>query len=164
MRVVDVSPRNDWTAVRVWHEPTRQLGQSVYPTYGFVLPEGESPRGRIIEVANSGAEAGAQTAQAAKRFSVAPTGRSSRQDAATKPAPAKTKIINASLSGETAAPATSARTKTVTVTPRRKPNTTAVTAPKAAPAAKKEAVASAEKLRKQKPAKTDAGQVAEASR
>lgn len=41
MRVVDVSPRNDWTAVRVWHEPSDQLGLRVYTTYGFILPEGE---------------------------------------------------------------------------------------------------------------------------
>jgi surface antigen len=36
--VVDVSPANDWTAVRVWYEPVHQLGRTVYPTYGFILP------------------------------------------------------------------------------------------------------------------------------
>lgn len=49
MQVVDVSPANDWSAVRVWHEPTDQLGQRVYPTYGFILPEGESSGPRIIQ-------------------------------------------------------------------------------------------------------------------
>ena len=34
--VVDVSPDNDWTAVRVWWEPAGQLGSSVYPTFGFI--------------------------------------------------------------------------------------------------------------------------------
>ena len=36
--VVDVSPGNDWTAVRVWWEPSRSLGASPYPTYGFIVP------------------------------------------------------------------------------------------------------------------------------
>lgn len=41
MTVVDVSPNNDWSEVRVWNEPSDTLGNSVYPTYGFVLPETE---------------------------------------------------------------------------------------------------------------------------
>lgn len=36
--VVDVSPGNDWTTVRVWWEPSRSLGTSTYPTYGFIAP------------------------------------------------------------------------------------------------------------------------------
>lgn len=44
MRVIDVSASNDWSMVRVWHEPTGQLGQRVYPTYGFILPEGAKAR------------------------------------------------------------------------------------------------------------------------
>jgi surface antigen len=36
--VVDVSPDNDWTAVRVWYEPAHALGRTIYPTYGFILP------------------------------------------------------------------------------------------------------------------------------
>ncbi|NHN87769.1 CHAP domain-containing protein [Acetobacter conturbans] len=36
--VVDVSPRNDWTRVRVWWSPTDTMGRTVYPTYGFILP------------------------------------------------------------------------------------------------------------------------------
>ena len=36
--VVDVSAGNDWTQVRVWYEPAHALGRSVYPTYGFILP------------------------------------------------------------------------------------------------------------------------------
>ena len=34
--MMDVSPRNDWTQVRVWHEASGELGQRVYPTYGFI--------------------------------------------------------------------------------------------------------------------------------
>jgi hypothetical protein len=36
--VVDVSQANDWTQVRVWYEPVHALGNTVYPTYGFILP------------------------------------------------------------------------------------------------------------------------------
>lgn len=57
MQVVDVSPANDWSAVRVWHEPTAQLGQRVYPTYGFILPEGASSGPRIIQAAHHGDKA-----------------------------------------------------------------------------------------------------------
>lgn len=34
--VVDVSPGNDWTVVRVWWQPSHALGATAYPTYGFV--------------------------------------------------------------------------------------------------------------------------------
>lgn len=37
--VVDVSPDNNWTEVRVWYEPAHALGRTVYPTYGFILPD-----------------------------------------------------------------------------------------------------------------------------
>lgn len=39
MRIVDVSPGNDWSRVRVWHPPTDSLGIRHYPTYGFIYPE-----------------------------------------------------------------------------------------------------------------------------
>jgi len=44
-KVVDVSPCNDWTAVRVWYEPAHALGARVYPTYGFIRPD-ESTKAR----------------------------------------------------------------------------------------------------------------------
>ncbi len=42
--VVDVSGANDWTAVRVWWEPSGLLGTTIYPTFGFVAPEPDSSR------------------------------------------------------------------------------------------------------------------------
>lgn len=36
--VVDVSPGNDWSAVRVWWAPSLALGRTAYPTYGFIAP------------------------------------------------------------------------------------------------------------------------------
>lgn len=34
--VVDVSPGNDWTSVRVWWAPVNALGSTIYFTYGFI--------------------------------------------------------------------------------------------------------------------------------
>ena len=34
--VVDVSPNNDWSLVRVWYPPSSALGQTNFPTFGFV--------------------------------------------------------------------------------------------------------------------------------
>lgn len=36
--IIDVSPDNDWSAVRVWYTPGGQWGKSVYPVYGFIHP------------------------------------------------------------------------------------------------------------------------------
>jgi surface antigen len=36
VRVLDVSPMNDWSEVRVWYAPSDSYGQRVYPTYGFI--------------------------------------------------------------------------------------------------------------------------------
>ncbi|MBP2294837.1 CHAP domain-containing protein [Azospirillum rugosum] len=87
MRVVDVSARNDWSAVRVWHEPSDQLGLRVYTTYGFILPEGEAPRGRTLDANDSGIDTG---------FTVAPHGRG-------KPASAGPRLLEASLKGRAVA-------------------------------------------------------------
>jgi surface antigen len=38
--VIDVSPRNDWTEVRVWHAPAADYGSRVYRTDGFVFRPG----------------------------------------------------------------------------------------------------------------------------
>lgn len=34
--VIDVSPKNDWSAVRVWYSAIDDHGQTVYPLYGFI--------------------------------------------------------------------------------------------------------------------------------
>jgi surface antigen len=36
VEVVDVSPANDWSRVRVWWAPHQGLGTTNYPTYGFI--------------------------------------------------------------------------------------------------------------------------------
>ncbi len=37
--VIDVSPDNDWTLVRVWWPPVGAIGVSDYPAYGFIRPD-----------------------------------------------------------------------------------------------------------------------------
>jgi surface antigen len=36
VRAVDVSPRNDWSEVRVWFDPLRGLGSTHWPVEGFI--------------------------------------------------------------------------------------------------------------------------------
>lgn len=36
VKVVDVSPANDWSRVRVWWAPSQDLGTTAYPTFGFI--------------------------------------------------------------------------------------------------------------------------------
>jgi surface antigen len=40
VRVVDVSDAGDWSKVRVWYAPLRDLGGSTYPLYGFIYNKG----------------------------------------------------------------------------------------------------------------------------
>ncbi|WP_247872087.1 CHAP domain-containing protein [Azospirillum sp. TSO35-2] len=105
MKVVDVSKNNDWSAVRVWHEPTEQLGLRVYTAYGFILPEGEedsqSRSSRTLDAGDRGMDRG---------FTVSPKGRGA--------APASPRIVEASLHPQKAL--------SVTV-PGRKPQTLAPT-------------------------------------
>jgi len=37
--VIDVSPQGDWSEVKVWYDPNRDLGGSTYPTHGFIYPD-----------------------------------------------------------------------------------------------------------------------------
>jgi surface antigen len=37
--VIDVSPANDWTMVRVWWPPADAMGVTDYPAYGFIRPD-----------------------------------------------------------------------------------------------------------------------------
>ncbi|WP_241911544.1 CHAP domain-containing protein [Telmatospirillum siberiense] len=48
MPVIDISPDNDWTMVRVWWPPIGQLGSGHFPTWGFITPEHPSTRERLI--------------------------------------------------------------------------------------------------------------------
>ncbi len=37
--VIDVSPAGDWSEVKVWYDPSRDLGTTTYPTYGFIYQD-----------------------------------------------------------------------------------------------------------------------------
>ena len=49
--IVDVSPRGDWSQVKVWYGPSRDLGTTVYPTYGFIYKAAKDAATRIAAVA-----------------------------------------------------------------------------------------------------------------
>jgi surface antigen len=55
--VIDVSPAGDWSVVKVWYDPVRDLGGTTYPTYGFIYPDAASKR-----MASSGLAAAENTA------------------------------------------------------------------------------------------------------
>ncbi|MDW8442974.1 MAG: CHAP domain-containing protein [Acetobacteraceae bacterium] len=58
--IVDVSARNDWTLVRVWHPPTDRLGATAFPTWGFILPPvRRNPEEIAAEVPRAARAAGA---------------------------------------------------------------------------------------------------------
>ena len=38
VKVIDVSPENDWSEVRVWYAPIQAIGGSVWPVQGFIYP------------------------------------------------------------------------------------------------------------------------------
>ena len=42
VEVMDVSPANDWSKVRVWYAPVADLGTAAYPTNGFIY--GQAPK------------------------------------------------------------------------------------------------------------------------
>ena len=37
--VIDVSASGDWSLVKVWYDPNRDLGGSTYSTHGFIYPD-----------------------------------------------------------------------------------------------------------------------------
>ena len=43
VRVIDVSPENNWSEVRVWYAPIQAIGGSVWPVQGFIYP-GKPPK------------------------------------------------------------------------------------------------------------------------
>ncbi|MES2035855.1 MAG: CHAP domain-containing protein [Pseudomonadota bacterium] len=42
--VIDVSPMGDWSMVKVWYDPIRDIGTSVYPTHGFIYQNAQAQR------------------------------------------------------------------------------------------------------------------------
>ena len=62
--MIDVSTQGDWSAVKVWYDPVRDLGGSTYPTFGFIYQDASATRyaGSGFAVAENTAIAMAQSA------------------------------------------------------------------------------------------------------
>lgn len=43
VKVIDVSEAGDWSAVRVWYAPNKNLGGTAWPVHGFIYPSGSAP-------------------------------------------------------------------------------------------------------------------------
>ncbi len=46
--VLDISPDNTWTNVRVWWPGTRQMGSAPYPTHGFIRPPARTSPAQVV--------------------------------------------------------------------------------------------------------------------
>lgn len=47
--VIDVSPSNDWTEVRVYWPPSGQMGSGLYTAYGFISPGRRTTQDEIAQ-------------------------------------------------------------------------------------------------------------------
>ena len=74
--VIDVSPQGDWSMVKVWYDPVRDLGTTAYPTYGFIYQDVIAQRvaGSGLGAAQNAAIAMAQSAASQVVSAVRPGG------------------------------------------------------------------------------------------
>jgi surface antigen len=49
--VIDVSAAGDWSLVKVWYDPTRDIGSSTYSTYGFIYQDSLASRYAVAQAA-----------------------------------------------------------------------------------------------------------------
>ena len=70
--VVDVSPGGDWSQVKVWNDPSHNLGTTVYPTYGFIYQDAATAASAKIAAASDAAVAMAQSAASQVAAAVRP--------------------------------------------------------------------------------------------
>ncbi|MBV9997330.1 MAG: CHAP domain-containing protein [Caulobacteraceae bacterium] len=70
--VVDVSPNGDWSQVKVWNDPSRDLGATVYPTYGFIYQDPVSAAAAQLAAAKNAAIAVAKSAASQVAAAVRP--------------------------------------------------------------------------------------------
>jgi surface antigen len=57
--VIDVSNAGDWSLVKVWFDPSRDIGKTTYPTYGFIY---QSPQNAARSATANAVRTLAQTA------------------------------------------------------------------------------------------------------
>ena len=70
--VVDVSPNGDWSQVKVWNDPSHDLGTTVYPTYGFIYQDAVTAASAKITAASDAAITMAQSAASQVAAAVRP--------------------------------------------------------------------------------------------
>jgi surface antigen len=70
--VVDVSTAGDWSQVKVWNDPSRDLGTTVYPTYGFIYRDVAEAASARLASAQNAAIAMAQSAASQVAAAVRP--------------------------------------------------------------------------------------------
>jgi surface antigen len=70
--VVDVSANGDWSEVKVWNDPSHNLGTTVYPTYGFIYQDAATAASAKITAASDAAVAMAQSAASQVAAAVRP--------------------------------------------------------------------------------------------
>jgi surface antigen len=92
--VVDVSDTGDWSKVKVWNDPSRDLGATTYPTYGFIYSRPE--QNPILAAARNAGETAFN--QAAKMLPFAAPGQMMNQAAESGDKIAG--LINSALTGE----------------------------------------------------------------
>jgi surface antigen len=51
--VVDVSAKGDWSEVKVWYDPSGDLGRTVYPTYGFIYKAAQVAQSAVASLSGS---------------------------------------------------------------------------------------------------------------
>lgn len=56
----DVSPRGDWSLVKVWYRDTKGLGSSIYPAQGFIYGTPDPAAGRAVRPARPSVELSAR--------------------------------------------------------------------------------------------------------
>ena len=47
--VIDVSPAGDWSEVKVWYDPSRDLGGTTYPTFGFIYQDAAASKFAVAQ-------------------------------------------------------------------------------------------------------------------
>jgi surface antigen len=70
--VVDVSPAGDWSLVKVWNDPSHDLGVTTYPTYGFIYQDAVTAASARITAASDAAITMAQSAASQVAAAVRP--------------------------------------------------------------------------------------------
>jgi surface antigen len=69
--LVDVSPDGNWSQVKVWYDPSRDLGGSTYETYGFIYQDARAKLMAASGLAGAENTAIAMAQQAASQMAAA---------------------------------------------------------------------------------------------